>query len=465
MQGPTQNSPLQTASLLQGQGNLPIAPSSSQLIDSSGESGSSQFLSSLKQSIQSLIDNGQLENAGAEPKAISETIEQLLAGQAANNGLQSPLIQGQDLAAKLKFISAQMNYSDEDSTVIPVQQNSESIESLLANIKLVLANGEGQPQSNPLTLITQPDTSKPLEITRSLDTTKPLEITRSLDTTKLLDISKSLDITKQPDTVAMMQPDVMGRRLMERLTTGLQSQSGLNDADPQQPVETTPLLMRESAERLSANPSTMLNPALLERALTNKDQRANPEMLNLNSSQLDPIAALQTGQTNRNVAVNGSADVRPAQSFIQTPLTDPQWQTDFSNKIVMFTKGAAQGQAQVAEIRLNPPHMGAIEVKVVINDDLASVTFASQHGAVRDAIESSMPRLREMFNISGLMLSDAEVSDQSLHERRQQENQHAPKDQHDNSGPGFHLDEESEQLVRQIDLASLHASSSLDLYA
>lgn len=474
MHGLTQDTSHLFAGLLQGQGGVPVTSAPSQLIDTTDENGLSPFLLSLQQSIQTLINNGQLANAEADPKAITDAIEQLLASQAANNGAHLPLVQGQDLAVKPEMllsqftavdaeqlvsrpenlIPTQMNQTGLDNAIASIQQKADHIDPLLAQIKLAMTRGT-QPQSTPLTPVT------------GLDTTTMMQhdaMDRRLMERLSATVLPQSDAVDEVKLAAKQNPQIT---LRQDLTATLQSQHGLSDADNQQPVETSSLLMRESAERMSANPSALLNPVLLERALMNmnKEQRTNPEMLNWNDSQLDPIASLQTGQMNRNVNLNGTVDARPTQSFIQVPLTDPQWQTDFSNRIVMLTKGAAQGQTQVAEIRLNPAHMGAIEVRVVMNDDQASITFVSQHGTVRDAIEGSLPRLREMFTSSGLMLSDAEVSDQSLYERRQQENQHAANEQHNYSESGFNSDEESEYLIKQIDLSSLSASSSLDLYA
>ncbi len=111
----------------------------------------------------------------------------------------------------------------------------------------------------------------------------------------------------------------------------------------------------------------------------------------------------------------GDARPVPMQSFIPTPLQDPQWQTDFSQRVSFI----ARNGNQVAEIRLNPANLGPIDVRVVMNDDQATITFSSQHGVVRDAIEASLPRLREMFSSSGMQLADAQVSDQSLPDQQQ----------------------------------------------
>ncbi len=66
-----------------------------------------------------------------------------------------------------------------------------------------------------------------------------------------------------------------------------------------------------------------------------------------------------------------------------------------------------------AKIHINPPELGPIEVRVNLNNDQASVQFTSHSSQVRDALEQSIPRLREMLETAGFSLADADVKDQS----------------------------------------------------
>lgn len=67
-----------------------------------------------------------------------------------------------------------------------------------------------------------------------------------------------------------------------------------------------------------------------------------------------------------------------------------------------------------ADIQLDPPDLGRLEVRINMTQDQATqVTFASPHAAVRDAVTESMNRLRDMFTQQGMSM-DANVSDQSL---------------------------------------------------
>jgi hypothetical protein len=72
---------------------------------------------------------------------------------------------------------------------------------------------------------------------------------------------------------------------------------------------------------------------------------------------------------------------------------------------------------QQAQFRIHPPDLGPVEVRVTIKHDQASVQFIAQHGLVRDALEDSIPRLREMMSNQGLTLADANVSEQGARDR------------------------------------------------
>lgn len=67
-------------------------------------------------------------------------------------------------------------------------------------------------------------------------------------------------------------------------------------------------------------------------------------------------------------------------------------------------------QQQVAELTLNPPDLGPLQVVLTINNDQASATFISQNADVRQALEAALPRLKEMMADSGLSLGNTAVS-------------------------------------------------------
>lgn len=107
----------------------------------------------------------------------------------------------------------------------------------------------------------------------------------------------------------------------------------------------------------------------------------------------------------------------PAQAAIPTPVGQPQWGDDFSQKVTWL----ATQRTQSAELHLNPAQLGPVEISLKLNGDQASLQFTSAHAAVRDAIEQSLPRLRDMLAESGISLGNTTVSDQAPREQQQRD--------------------------------------------
>lgn len=110
-------------------------------------------------------------------------------------------------------------------------------------------------------------------------------------------------------------------------------------------------------------------------------------------------------------AAGGTGQSRPV-TTLTLPVTaavhDHTWAGDFAQKIVWM----AHHDQQTAQITLNPPQLGPVQVTVQVNGDQASATFATPHAEVRQAIEDSLPRLREMFAAAGINLGQANVGSQ-----------------------------------------------------
>jgi flagellar hook-length control protein FliK len=98
---------------------------------------------------------------------------------------------------------------------------------------------------------------------------------------------------------------------------------------------------------------------------------------------------------------------------VNTPLGAKGWSDEFSQKISWMSTQ----QNQVAELHLNPPDLGPLDVVLKITDNQATALFTSPHGAVREAVESALPRLREALADNGITLGNATVSDQPPRER------------------------------------------------
>ncbi|OGS93386.1 MAG: hypothetical protein A3K04_08340 [Gallionellales bacterium RBG_16_56_9] len=96
-----------------------------------------------------------------------------------------------------------------------------------------------------------------------------------------------------------------------------------------------------------------------------------------------------------------------------TPLGSNGWANEFSQKISWISTQ----QNQVAELHLNPPNLGPLDVVLKISNNQATALFTSPHAAVREAVENALPKLREILADNGIMLGNTTVSDQSPRDR------------------------------------------------
>ncbi|MDP1594629.1 MAG: flagellar hook-length control protein FliK [Gallionella sp.] len=122
--------------------------------------------------------------------------------------------------------------------------------------------------------------------------------------------------------------------------------------------------------------------------------------------------AMQAPQilTQANTAPGLQPAATPASNnTVTTPLGHSAWPAEFSQKVSWISTQ----KNQVAELHLNPPDLGPINITLKISDNQATALFTSPHSAVRDAIENAMPKLRESLADNGIMLGQATVSDQT----------------------------------------------------
>jgi flagellar hook-length control protein FliK len=139
------------------------------------------------------------------------------------------------------------------------------------------------------------------------------------------------------------------------------------------------------------------------------------------------LAAATTSTTMPNAANNPIAAAHPfdqvlrqaenrINAAIETPVRNPAFAAELGNKVVWL----ASRQGQFAELSLNPPQMGALEVRLNLSGSGdASAQFFSPNPIVREAIDSALPRLREMLAQAGINLGEAEVREHAFGRREQ----------------------------------------------
>lgn len=129
----------------------------------------------------------------------------------------------------------------------------------------------------------------------------------------------------------------------------------------------------------------------------NADARQAIQSLNAQQFAALTSTASQSGE------VSGMNRMPP----IQSPVGGQAWGEALGQRILMM-KGQGMDRA---EVRLNPPQLGPLEIRLSVTQDQTSLVLSSQNALTRDALEQALPRLREMFDARGLAIGEAEVSD------------------------------------------------------
>lgn len=117
------------------------------------------------------------------------------------------------------------------------------------------------------------------------------------------------------------------------------------------------------------------------------------------------------------------------------------------------------------DIRLDPPELGRMQIRMNMNGDGATVHFTVANQQARDVLEQSMPRLREMLAQQGVQLGDTSVQQQSS---GQQQNRYAANEQshsgQGNSGPSG-VGEENLEADINLDLNVTTKRDGISYYA
>lgn len=163
------------------------------------------------------------------------------------------------------------------------------------------------------------------------------------------------------------------------------------------------------------------------------------------SKQVAPTQAVPAGLESRPLSPQ-SMQFQTAQARLpaglQAAVGQPGWGQAVGERVLMM----AAKNLQAAEIQLDPPELGQLQVRVVMNHDQASVSFISPQQSVRDALDESAQRLRDMFESEGVELTDVDVSDQSDSSLAQQQSSDA-------DASGERDDEPEEVVVQSVDMS------------
>jgi flagellar hook-length control protein FliK len=103
---------------------------------------------------------------------------------------------------------------------------------------------------------------------------------------------------------------------------------------------------------------------------------------------------------------DGAASTRP--TALAYNLAGPQG--DFAEGLAGQVRILVGTASREATMQLHPAELGRLHVTINTDGDQARVVFVTDTAHARDAIEQSLPRLRELLQQSGLNLAEGDVS-------------------------------------------------------
>jgi flagellar hook-length control protein FliK len=153
----------------------------------------------------------------------------------------------------------------------------------------------------------------------------------------------------------------------------------------------------------NASPVTQTN---AESELTSLTQSFNAQSKSQQAVQSTDNMPINVMQPNQEAANTAHANSIPAMTL---PISHPNWNAELADKLQLMHKQ----DISTVELQINPPHLGPISIKIGLDQqDQTTISFTTEHQQVKEAIEASIPKLREMLGGEQLSLLDVNVSQQ-----------------------------------------------------
>lgn len=287
-------------------------------------------------------------------------------------------------------------------------------------------DGKKLPEESKSSEKTSKDTAKPVEEGSETADEKAVEVVDepvpAVAVAVVADDKKATEtIQVTSKSVAIPQETEAVKTLLKENKSGKSTETAANTirADIlqaiQKPVGESESVATENFKSMMKNVRSMAqqaNSATSEAVASLRQME--PKIDSGSSSKIAAPLVFSTMTTPAAVSAAPAPMASPTLSLdIQPQLNNAAWSKVMSSRVVWM----AREGVQQAELRLNPAHLGPVEVRLSMQNDQTNVTFIASNAAARDALEQALPRLRDSFSENGLALNNAEVSHQGPSEQ------------------------------------------------
>ncbi|SFU29719.1 flagellar hook-length control protein FliK [Xenorhabdus koppenhoeferi] len=137
--------------------------------------------------------------------------------------------------------------------------------------------------------------------------------------------------------------------------------------------------------------------------------------------------------------------------LLNAHLGSEEWQQQLNRHVLFFNRNGLQQ----AELRLHPQELGALHIRMSVEDNQAQLHFVSAHQNVRAALEAALPGLRHALAENGIQLAQSSVNSDA--QGNWQQEHHATN--HTNGHSGSHEDTQSHGLAAATGITASPASA------
>jgi len=211
--------------------------------------------------------------------------------------------------------------------------------------------------------------------------------------------------TSTADVPVLDQPNTKRLDLTQWLSSATAGNDPILSEEPvaATPSPSSPIGVFPSVE----NTDSLLKNALFARALPKAEEFAALESESSPPAISEALAKPLTGSPQ---APGFTEIVNTGRITVPMNITfgHPQWPEALAERAAQL----AHQRIHSAELQLDPPELGPLQIKISVHQDQAVVSFVSANSQVRDMLDQSLVRLRELLQEQGMQLVDAGVSDQ-----------------------------------------------------
>lgn len=226
-----------------------------------------------------------------------------------------------------------------------------------------------------------------------------------------------------------------------------QSNQQQGEQQAQQQHKEQPVLVRQSE-------SMVTNQESLPTTRVVSTEPTAPAAVTATTHTAPALTAAVTSHVNKLTETLKSAEL--AQQQLPLELQQPNAASKLAERVMY----QVHQKIQSAEVQLHPEDLGAMQIKVSLQQDQLSVQFVVQQGAAKDALEQQMPRLKEMLQQQGMQLAEGQVEQR---QSQQGEQRHAQSQQRAIASSADEL--ETGSLLQQGQVQVKVSDRAVDYYA